>query len=45
MFDYMELLVPGWVISMGVQILLTILFMETAIKRLNPIKKKRGRKK
>lgn len=44
MFDDINLLMPGWMISISVEVLLTILFVEMAIKRLNPIKKK-GRRK
>ena len=36
---YGEMVFPGWVISVGVEVVLTILFMELAIRQLNPLKK------
>ncbi|MBP3887416.1 MAG: ABC transporter permease subunit [Cellulosilyticum sp.] len=40
MFDVSgKMIVPGWVISIGVEVVLTILFMELAVRGLNPLKK------
>lgn len=33
------MLVPGWLISVGVEVVLSILFIELAIRKLNPLKK------
>ena len=34
-----KMIVPGWVISIGVEVILTILFMELAVRGLNPLKR------
>ncbi len=34
-----KMMVPGWVISVGVEVVLTILFMELAIRQLSPLKR------
>ncbi len=40
LFDEVDLIMPGWLIPIGIEVILTIIFLQAAIKRLNSIKKK-----
>ena len=44
-FYYMDLEIPAWIITVAMEGILSIFFIRRAIKRLNPIKKKRRSKR
>lgn len=39
-----KMIMPGWLISVIVEVILTVVFVEAAVKRLNPHKKKHARR-